>query len=582
MEETEKAINSIKSLLKKENIKKILYVDDKFDTNEQKQFFIGQMKAVKFSGNPPSATDYPEFSNIKWTSPDPVFETQINEYWKNNDQTISLQRICSYIDNDISSNIIPALEIKQVLGDIVELFTPDEWVAKHKDELESLEDGEKHLCLFDFEFENWSGKNGESNGVHLAKLIIESDFNEKVCCGIFSHKYSIEDEDETRFTYSSTYDVDAKLFYTISKKRFAFDPQLAAFAEGIKNIISLKYIEDLKDKSISILENSFTEAIEELKSLSPKTFNLIVQKASVHEGIWEANSLFRLHKILQNYSNYKLFTDDATKSSFETSMSKIRDLDFEETGYQFPHKDQNAIAIHKREVYYEKDIINKLYFPISNGDIFQIGQKKYILLSQPCNLAIRKSGKRNYDYNKAFIVPLVDKSREDKELSTVRYCKLRSISPETRTYADFPNFKTVSLDIMDLCVFNDDGIAKMDLSITEISNPLIHFPLIKRYTKIHSVFKKQGNAYVAFNDIKAQLPTELKGSVDKLTPFFKTPECIKELKLGGRNIFNTQNKSFDFGIQRIKNYKEPYSTDLLQNFMQYLSRNDFDVDFSQF
>ena len=582
MEQTDLAINSIKNLLQKENIKKILYIDDKFDTNEQKQFFIGQMKAVKFSGNLPNPDDFPEFTSINWSSPDPVFETQINDYWEGNDQTISLQRICSFIDNEISSNIIPALEIKHVLGDTVELFTPNQWVEKHKTELDTLNEGEKHLCLFDFQFENWSGSNGASNGVHLAKQLIESDYKEKVCCGIFSHKYSIEDEDETRFNYSSTYGVDAKLFYTISKKRFSFDPQLSAFAEGIKNIISLKYIENLKEESTSILEKSFKKAIEELDSLSPKTFNQIVQKASVHEGIWEANSLFRLHNILQNHFNYQLFTDDTIRSAFEISMSKIRDLDFEDTGYTFPHKDKNAIDIHSKEVYYEKEIINKLHFPISNGDIFLIGTKNYILLSQPCNLAIRKNGKRNFNYNKAFIVPLINKPSSEDELPITRFGKLRSTAPDIRTYVDFPNFKTISLDILDLCIYNDDGISTIDLNVTEIKNHLIHYPSLKRYVKVHTEYKKQGNAYVAFNDIKSQLKGELKGKVNILNPFFKTPECIKELKLGGRNIFNIQKETFDFGIQRTRNYREPYSMDLLQNFMQYLSRNGFDVDFTQF
>ncbi len=38
-------------------------------------------------------------------------------------------------------------------------------------------------------------------------------------------------------------------------------------------------------------------------------------------------------------------------------------------------------------------------------------------------------------------------------------------------------------------------------------------------------------------------------------------------------------KTFNFGIQRIKRYKSPYSDDLLQKFMQYLSRNAFEHDF---
>ncbi|MEY8849690.1 hypothetical protein AB9K26_12800 [Psychroserpens sp. XS_ASV72] len=576
---TKQAVDSIHSLLTKEGVKKILYIDDKFDEEQQKEFFIGQMKAVKNSQSYPDGI--PLFETINWTSPQAVFEKQILDFWNiPENKKKGIHEICEYIGGDEGANVIPALEIEDYLTDYIELLTPQEWQERMQDELQQLNSNETLLCLFDYELKGFTGNNGEKDGIELAKRIIESKDGSKVFCGIFSHKYQIEEEDEYRQQYSSTYDLDIETFCTISKKRFGEKPKLTAFAEGIKNVLSLKYIEDLKHRSIDILKQSFDKSIDEIKALSPKTFNQIVQKASSNEGVWEANSLFRLNSIIQNYSNYKLFTDDNIRSPFETTMSRIRNLDFIDTGYKFPHKDQKAIDIHKKEVYYEKDIINKLHFSVSNGDIFKIGEKEYILLSQPCNLAIRGNGKRGYDYNRAFLLPLIKVTDDTKELNSIRYEKLRSVTPEYRTYADFPLFKTISLDIIDLCVFNKDGKCFIDLNVEKIENDLIHYPSLERYIKIHQEFSKQGRAYIAFNDIKGQVKGELKGKINMLNPFFKKPECIKDLKLGNHNLFNVKKKTFDFGIQRIKNYRSPYSTDLLQKFMQYMSRNGFDVDFT--
>jgi hypothetical protein len=44
--------------------------------------------------------------------------------------------------------------------------------------------------------------------------------------------------------------------------------------------------------------------------------------------------------------------------------------------------------------------------------------------------------------------------------------------------------------------------------------------------------------------------------------------------------FNRMTNEFNFGIKRIKRLKEPYSTDALQKFMLYLSRNGFDRDYT--
>lgn len=70
--------------------------------------------------------------------------------------------------------------------------------------------------------------------------------------------------------------------------------------------------------------------------------------------------------------------------------------------------------------------------------------------------------------------------------------------------------------------------------------------------------------------------TDIRG----LKPFIYAPECLKELKINGEDIYDYKNRIFKFNIQRKAHYKSPYSDDLLQKFMLYLSRNAFEHDFT--
>ena len=49
----------------------------------------------------------------------------------------------------------------------------------------------------------------------------------------------------------------------------------------------------------------------------------------------------------------------------------------------------------KHQVFYDGDYINGILSQISNGDIFKINDKYYMLICQPCNLALRGNGSRN-------------------------------------------------------------------------------------------------------------------------------------------------------------------------------------------
>ncbi len=85
--------------------------------------------------------------------------------------------------------------------------------------------------------------------------------------------------------------------------------------------------------------------------------------------------------------------------------------------------------------------------------------------------------------------------------------------------------------------------------------------------------------YITYDKIRKHLNGDLKKDINILNPLFDNPSFIRDFSIVNKKVYDFQNKVFNFHTSRIKRYKSPYSTDLLQNFMSYLSRNGFEVEF---
>lgn len=609
----EKAIKSITNLLDIENIVQIIYIDDKFDIESQKEEYKARLIKLKNENN---FLKSKTFTNIDWNGPVPRFSKMILDLWDESaDKSSLLYEICKHDSNEEDANFIPTLDIENCFGERIKLMTPDQWLEDKYKVIEDLDEGEKAICLFDFEFQTGSERIRSSNGVVLAKSLVEQErFAKKVICGIFSHKFTEEEEDDYRDDYCNKYHIEKGSFYTISKYRFAFDPQIAGFAEGVKNLILLQYIELLKVESLALLKESNKKAGDKIQDITPKTFNQIIQKSSLKEGVWEVNTLFRLYGILSKVENFNLISNQEIRKKFNNSIKGIREIDLVDTGYQSNAKNLQLIDLRSSELYIVGETINKLHLPLANGDIFKIKDKEYILLVQPCNLALRTDGKRSHNYDNAFLVPIekckIEKLNHTKHEVFTAY----KISDEVLC-ANFSKFQVLSLDYLDLTVFNEDGKSFIDMRVENLQNEVIHTPWIKRYKAIQKKLTISENTIKSYtyltetvdsiknelNALKREIKnvseenrlvlsarysslTKKRGELERhcisIQKSIHSVENFASFKLDSIDNYSVANRVFSFEIQRIKHYKSPYSDDLLQKFMLYLSRNAFEHDFT--
>lgn len=602
-----KAIKTTIDLLDAENVAHIIYIDDKFDIEGQKEVYKARLFELKNDGK---YIETDKFNGIDWADSQPKFEKSILDLWDTSENKSELlSEVYIYFKDEESANIIPVLEIENYYGNRIKLMTPDEWVKDNYQIVKGLDEGERVLCLFDFEFQSGNTLIQGRNGAQLAKLLIdEKDCTEKVVCGIFSHKFTEEQEDEFREKYSNDYNIEESRFYTISKRRFASDPQITGFAEGIKSLLLLPYVEQLKKESLIVLEESNKKAGDRIKKITPKTFNQIIQKSSLKEGIWEISTLFRLYGILSKEENYNMISESSVRQKFNESIKKIREIDLKDTGYNSTTQNLQLIELRNSELYLSGDVINKLHLPLTNGDVFEIKGKEYILLVQPCNLALRAKdenrGKRDYGYDAGMLIPL-KRIPKDKLNLTSEEVKVAENSDKF-LIAYFPGFQVISLNFLDLSVFNEEGKVLIDFNKSNIANELIHFPWLKRYDYIYKSLSSFEKRIIEFNalkevvngsiDNKQQSLKHIKGdtSEDEVKKEIKTlkehlsntersmlnVEDLRKFKIDCNKIYNPQSRVLDTTIKRIRRYKSPYSDDLLQKFMLYLSRNAFEHDFT--
>ncbi|MEQ8626757.1 hypothetical protein [Ekhidna sp.] len=569
------AKNAILQFLTELGIDRIIYVDDRCSIQELKEAFIAKLKE-KYDLKPL------EIDFIEWNSPKPKFEKSIIDTWESSTDKVKRDlflKILNYEGNpdDIENSTAP-LNLKNHLNDKINLLSPSEWEESKDQIIHELNSDTKILFLFDIEFEHAPLASGR-NGIDLAKeLLNNQEIKDFVYCGIFSHLFNVDEEYSMRNEYHKTHQFEKSRFYTISKKRFHNDSYLPGLAEGIRNTLLINEVEHLKSESSKVLRKAFKDSLIEIDELNPDSFNHVIQKSSRKEGIWEMATLIRINNVVTKDKALQTLLPKSKRTKINESLTKIRKVEKIKTGGKTPFDKTQIKELRKKELFIENSILNQLHFPISNGDIFSINGKEFILLGQPCNLALRSNGNRDRGYDIGFFIELESIPKEKfqgysrGQLATLGLIETTDASSNNYKVARFSTFKTVSLLPLDLTVFDPKGRATINLNNLEHDSKTIQDSWKLRYKKLHDEFLEYRNKIITFKKLRSS-------DKDGLKRLIYYGEMFSNYNINNDDVLNSSRNQITFDIQRITYYREPYSSDLLQQFMQYLSRNAFDRDF---
>ena len=587
----------INDLLTKTSVAHVYYIDDylSFDGLKAISTFVEEQHVSVLRELIPSLED--KVLIAKEAAVDDL-SVYVSNWWESLEETEQE----SILDScNLQSKGLSEANLKSILGGKCVFCTPEKWESTvSKECLSNITGGEKVLLLFDFKLGMFSTDGEGRNGISLANsfknnpIVPANSF-----CGIFSQEFSIEKEFSFRKEHHEQL---GNWAFPLSKDRLAAGADFSLLIEGLKNVFWVSDVDSLNALSADIINSSAQQMVEAFQSINPPELKQLIINSSLNEGRREIDSLLRLIHIIFDKQIRESLTESPDKlNSFLDLIENIVGIDSvanKETRHIYEKSIVNSFF--QDESYIQGTTINGLLTPLQNGDLFCVNEKQYfILLCQPCNLAIRSKGRRANDYDIGFLVPLFERETDDvigTQLRKVRSSD-ESISEETimsvkkelmeffsdypsynstiscsidgkRMYAAINKYSTISLSLLDYATFSEDG----KVIINKTLSSRLHRNQ-KQLAKNHlSKFEKMGDYESLLEGLDQECVITLKPKIKSLVLSLLQKLGIKP---------NYENSLYIFPIQRIGHLREPYSSDLLIQLSHYISRTGFPGGFDK-
>ena len=554
--------NHIRKLIEKRNIKRIVYVDNEFEIDIYKDNIKSFLRE--------NISD----TSIKWP-----FQTEAGiEY--------AIEECNRWLDDDSNNDHISQFikeqniergthDIEKILNDILppeilHCVTPNEFKEQYIDNpIYTPTETEQLVVLMD----KYLDEDDANSGM---RLLSPFKNKEHVACGLFSNKFPIDDE------INNWNDCDnAKNIYPLSKHRVAEDGK--DFLLGLRNIVWLRQISDIKGQIIDLYNNALENTRKDLESLDPASFDWAIIKSSAHEGCWEFDMMKRIMLLLLNRHVEKLMTEGGDFYKIQELTQILKQIS------DFPQCNDTPNSVLLKDYYKSEVYADISYTQIANGDIFEIeGKGQYMLCCQPCNLELRKNASRKSSefvyllpIEKTFI--LTDNSQEQRKKQNKQLYRslLHQLSNEESLCVNLAANVRINPRILDLVSYNKDGLAVIDINKDKEQINDAHIMQANMLTHYHKIYSTICNQVKLCKKI-ASLPKETLEQSEKqsLLKMLKKPFEMASEKLITVDC-NPDTGIINFKIKRIGRYKEPFSQIVLNDFMNYLSRQALPNDFSK-
>ena len=583
------AKKAISKLLKATNITEVYYIDDIFqddkEIDEHFEEFLAAIEECHSNGQTeglPNEIIYADIDNL---------DDEVRRWWAEMTLDQKKQMLKRYISGE-EEDRQPAVSIQAVMDKLCTCCSPFVWDKEYKTDVkEKINAGQSILLLFDYALSK--GRNGLKYAEEALALNTDCAY-----CGIISNQFSIDDEFRQREEYKKQ---NPKYYiYPLAKERLTIKTDdYSAFISGLKNILWVKHIELIKEHTNAILQQAFNETINRYLDIQPPTYKQIIVDSSFTEGCQEIDTTLRLFQIILDKKIKESITEETLSLINKESDIILNIQNQYNANSSHPKVNKQATDFIKDERFLDGSIINTLYAPIQNGDIFRIEDNLWILLCQPCNISIRKNGDRSNKYDTGFLVRLMPTDKVTSSSSKLdQICKdVKNMFPKAinaqviNSYkkeiqhilaskdqlnyslsfdienieyiAQLNAFQTMSLSLLDNVSFNKEG--KVIIDFTEVDLPQgVHRNLSKRYQNIKAEFKD----WIQIKENVNNLCYDCQWLFDMKAIFSKYFNGIKY-------EYSENNQVIILPIQRIGHYRRPYSDDLLTQFSHYISRAGF-------
>ena len=435
-------------LLRAVGVTTVIVVDDEFEPS-----FEDLVAAGRAMGSARSQID--GIGLVDFGSEPEEWEETLRRAWRS--LTISQKRRALDDLNRMSST--PPAEATEltVLHDLMvsvdfRRLGPEEWkVAKESVVGDAVDN--PTLILFDQDL----GDGDREGGLRLVTALYKLDSDGDIWAGLLTNTVGVESEGRAWDEIATQLGGAAERFILLSKKHLSGDA--GSFSEALRLALMTQPAWKLRQSVAQRIADGTKSALKDLHRFGPAEFERIVFGLARDEGVWEVDILLRLFDI---YLRSNVRTTLQNHLDHREVISRLRELDRLRRGPSNPISTR-AQLIYRQEIYESSVHLCGLHLPLELGDLFrkENGQKQFVLVAQPCDLMVRKSGERCPALSFVTLLPI----RTTDPNAEISGSRIPRTVFELPAFSDDGNPGWVELDrpapvpveALDYCILNKDG-----------------------------------------------------------------------------------------------------------------------------
>ena len=564
---------AVKAILEALHVTRVVCVDDIYEDQPTVEDVIVAASSLE----PPALAELlPEFENI----PDDqdILKDQVRHLWLQLDAATRADRAdkilaAARLHDDSATEDDPG--DASILNDLLPTgmlvtLTPKQW-EEQQQTLVAQDRENRTLFLFD---QDLSAKGGdEQGGIKIIAALLAKNANANMICGLLTHTITPRAQLRRWKELSNTYDISPDRFLVIPKRYLSEDP--IVFAQNLKLLALSPDFVEFKKKTRQLIEDASAAAASRIDEINIYDLDYMVFQVADLEGMWEPDMLFRLHALFHRLESRRLAH---IGGELETIASRLRAVS------QIPTQakvvpESSTWMIQREELYEPADYLNQNHLPIEVGDIFERtdadSRKRYILLAQPCDLMVRKNGRRSPEIARVPIAEVVRRTEDDPPKQSTELVYFGN--PGEHWYVNLKQVHQVRVCVLDLCVFGEDGVAKIqpDAVVADKIRPAwkarykeLAKLFRKRLTRVALMAEKQGDS-ADISTLKQQLRKQL------------STELLREEPFRGSLAQIDGKTAIVFDCRRIGRLFGARAYGLLMDYTSCIGRIAYDRDFGQ-
>lgn len=436
--------------------------------------------------------------------------------------------------------------IASSLGPVERLSFAD-WKAKKTSLLEASNEGV--LFLIDHDFSLEEGCTNIQGQDILHPLI--TDAKQRCLCILFTHGGRMGNEHEEREAIAKEMAVvDQRHRFSVVCKgqiRVPMEGGEAPIAHAFQDAFVREWCHMMIESTQRLMVEAFKATKDDLLSLTFDQVSNAFFKRAVADGTREFDVLVRVMMLAG-----RVAIEDAAEGNKELwdRLAKVRAImGVSSSPDSGPRLTGRLQKLREREIWEPATYINALYSPPSCGDVFETDKKKqYVLVGQPCQLAIRGDGSR--DNSEALFLEVTDREPDAGKGYWFEF-------PFGGKWVNFVKVFPVNLYLLDVVSFNNVG--SLRISRDDFPSPLMlpgvksHFDKVISYLRSYDPKRPVSFRYqrLTINENLSKGDTRIENGVLKL-PFrrvgrIRAPHA--EAILAGLAVCHTR-MAFDYDFSK--------------------------------